>query len=332
MDRSFHSNKFCTSDIQELESQLGTVFGATRLEVSDSANLMLRTNFVQLHDLSLGFWTFGTPAKIKVEESDVAALGLALRGRGITASGRQTAVTAPSCPTLASAGQARELQYGADLAKLFVLFESEALKRKLAALLGAPINRSLRFELADFTSQDMLSGLLGLVEMLLNYVERRPVLLSPLALRELEEAVTVQLLFAGRHAFSDQLRRKPKDTSANPIRRAEEFIEANWKHPITMEALSEVTGVSARTLVRQFIKFRGYSPIAFARKIRLERAHALFSQPNTATSVTGVALECGFANLGRFAHDYGSMFGELPSQTLNRSRPLGPRSVGPRSG
>lgn len=318
MDRSFRSNEFCTTDIRQLEQQLVSVFDATGFEVQDCASLDVRNHFVQLHELSLGFWKFGSPATIRFAKRGFAAFGLTLRGRGATTSGKQTALAAVGSPTLASPGQPSEFQYGASLEKVFVRFEAEHLERRLGALLGAPINRGVRFELADFTSQDMLSGLVVLIEMLLNHAERQPCLLSPLAVRELEDAVSVQLLYTGRHALTGQLLRKPLQTSADPIKRAEEFIEANWQHPITMEALTDVTGISGRTLSRSFLKIRGYSPMVFARKIRLERAHALLSRPNAATSVTGVALMCGFSNLGRFAHDYGRMFGELPSKTLSR--------------
>jgi transcriptional regulator GlxA family with amidase domain len=42
--------------------------------------------------------------------------------------------------------------------------------------------------------------------------------------------------------------------------------------------------------------------------------------PNQTTSVTSVAFDCGFTNLGHFAKDYGECFGELPSATLNHTK------------
>ena len=37
--------------------------------------------------------------------------------------------------------------------------------------------------------------------------------------------------------------------------------------------------------------------------------------------VARLALDYGFAHLGRFSQDYRKLFGEPPSQTLRRSRP-----------
>lgn len=314
-------SKFRTSNVEEFEHQLIALFGATGFDLPDRAALKVRSNFVQLHDLALGFWTFGAPARVDFEERDVAALGLALRGQGITTSGTQTALTAVDRPTVTSPGRPSTLRYGADLQKLFVRVESQALERKLALLLGAPVKRRLEFEVADFVSKETLSGLVRLVEVLVRQLDDPRSLISPLALRELEEAVIVQLLFTGRHQLSKQLQRKPLETSPDCVKMVEEFVEANWKNPITIEALTEVTGVSARTLFRSFGRQRGFSPMVFVRKIRLERARALLSRPAAATSVTSVALACGFSSLGRFAHDYQTVFGELPSETLSRSHP-----------
>jgi transcriptional regulator GlxA family with amidase domain len=54
--------------------------------------------------------------------------------------------------------------------------------------------------------------------------------------------------------------------------------------------------------------------------VRLERARNLLLKPDDTASVTGIALLCGFSNLGHFANAYRNRFGELPSQTLHRSR------------
>lgn len=314
-------SKFRTCSVDEFEHQLVALFGAIGFDLPDRAAFKIRSNFVHLHDLALGFLTFGTTAKVDFGERDVAALGLALRGHGITTSGTQTALAAVGRPTVASPGRRVTFHYGADLEKLFVRVKSEALERKLAALLGAPVKRRLQFELTDFTSQEMLSGLVRLVEILLRQLDDQLYQISPLALRELEEAVIVQLLFTGRHQLSKQLQQKPLEASPDCVKMVEEFIEAHWNHPITIEAFTKVTGVSARTLFRSFGKQRGFSPMVFVRKIRLEHAHALLRQPAASTSVTSVALACGFSSLGRFAHDYQTVFGELPSETLNRSRP-----------
>ncbi|WP_316163875.1 helix-turn-helix domain-containing protein [Bradyrhizobium sp. SZCCHNRI20481] len=46
----------------------------------------------------------------------------------------------------------------------------------------------------------------------------------------------------------------------------------------------------------------------------------MLSGADQRTSVSAVAFDCGFGNLGHFARDYRDTFGELPSETLLRSR------------
>jgi len=156
--------------------------------------------------------------------------------------------------------------------------------------------------------------------MLVRQLDDEHARLSPLALREVEQALVVQMLFAGRHDWSALLAEEPRDIAPAPVRRVEAYIEANWNNPIGIESLAEVAGVSARTLFRAFEKARGCSPMAFVKRIRLERARDFLSRPEGTTSVTGIAFACGFLNPGHFASDYRRTFGELPSQTLSRSK------------
>jgi transcriptional regulator GlxA family with amidase domain len=125
--------------------------------------------------------------------------------------------------------------------------------------------------------------------------------LVPAALSELEQAMVVQLLYAGRHNYSDRLQQRPHDTAPAHVRRAEAYIEANWNNPIMIESLAEVSGVSARTLLRASEKARGCSPMTFVKKVRLEQARRMLSKPDDTTSVSRIAFTCGFSNLSYFA-------------------------------
>jgi transcriptional regulator GlxA family with amidase domain len=58
--------------------------------------------------------------------------------------------------------------------------------------------------------------------------------------------------------------------------------------------------------------------MAYLKTIRLEKAHAALQSGDVEgnAGVTKVALDTGFAHLGRFAQDYRTRFGELPSATV----------------
>jgi len=102
--------------------------------------------------------------------------------------------------------------------------------------------------------------------------------------------------------------------------RAEELIRSHPDWPITVGDLAKVSGVSARTLFEGFRRFRGTTPMALLRTVRLEQAHAELKAAPPTENIAAIAFKWGLVHLGRFAHDYRARFGELPSDTLRNSR------------
>jgi AraC-like DNA-binding protein len=101
------------------------------------------------------------------------------------------------------------------------------------------------------------------------------------------------------------------------VGRVEDQIEAGGLSPIHISEICSRLRVSRRTLHRAFHDAVGIGPIAFLRSKRLCAAHrTLLNSDPIKTTVTQVALEHGFANLGRFCGEYYSQFNEYPSRTL----------------
>jgi AraC-like DNA-binding protein len=221
-------------------------------------------------------------------------------------------------PCLTSAHRETTFEYGQDFEHLVLRVNAGALKRKLAGLTGAMPRDEIDFAPETFTSPAMSLGLQRLVETLASLLEDGDSQVSSLAFKELEQAIIVQFLAAGRHNFSFLLEKGPEDTTPHYVGLAEAYIDANWHRPVMIEDLVSVSGVSARSLFKAFRRWRGMTPMAFAKKVRLERSRNLLCSQDGA-SVTAVALACGFSNLGHFAREYRDMFGELPSQTVARS-------------
>ena len=62
------------------------------------------------------------------------------------------------------------------------------------------------------------------------------------------------------------------------------------------------------------------SPTEYVRRRRMQLVHrALRNGDPDAASISAVARRYGFRGLGRFAANYCTLFGELPSATLRRS-------------
>jgi hypothetical protein len=120
------ASTFRTSDVEEFEHRLTTVFGVTGFRLPDPASLRFRNNAVDLQDINLSIWTFGTPVQINFAEKAIPALGLPIRGRGVTTSGRRTVSVGVGSPAVLTAGRPATLQYDAELEKLVMRVKPEA--------------------------------------------------------------------------------------------------------------------------------------------------------------------------------------------------------------
>ena len=100
------------------------------------------------------------------------------------------------------------------------------------------------------------------------------------------------------------------------VEQAEAFLNAHRGDPVPIEYLCRVTGVSERTLRNAFHDVRGMSPKRFMLRARLDQVHRALQSRQAARTVTNVATEHGFFELGRFAGQYKAAFGVSPSETL----------------
>jgi AraC-like DNA-binding protein len=103
------------------------------------------------------------------------------------------------------------------------------------------------------------------------------------------------------------------------LRRFRRVVEENLEEPLYIPEICGSIGVPDRTLRACCQEQLGMSP---KRYLQLRRMHlarrALRESTPTAMTVTEIAVQYGFWQFGRFAGEYQSLFGELPSATLGR--------------
>jgi AraC-like DNA-binding protein len=296
-----------------------TTFGAIGVDTSHFDGTVSRANFVQLRSIGLGFSSCGIAA-VSFAETGYARQQFALSGSGATTVAGERAVIDAQRACVTSAGRQARIDHGRNFRQLFLRIEQDALERTLTALLGGRPRGRLDFEATAVTGDPAVRGLMDLVWFLGNQLDRCPERLAPALRDELEQAIVVSFLCANRHSFSHLLQAEASDAAPAHVRRAEDYIEANWNQAVSIEQLSAITGVSTRALFRAFKRFRGYSPLTFAKRVRLSHAKRMLEQPGAAATVNAVAIDCAFGNGGHFARDYRAAFGEPPSQTLLRGR------------
>ena len=91
------------------------------------------------------------------------------------------------------------------------------------------------------------------------------------------------------------------------------------EQPLYLTEICTAIGVAERTLRGICEENLGMGPIRFLTLRRLHLVRRALQQANSVTTtVTRVATDHGFWELGRFSVAYGALFGETPSETLRR--------------
>lgn len=110
---------------------------------------------------------------------------------------------------------------------------------------------------------------------------------------------------------------RPSLPRAFIVRTALEMIEEHPDEHLSVWRLSNMVGISERTLRTAFAEYFGIGPTKYL-KIRIlrEARKSLRKADPSKSSVTDVAVGLGIWEFGRFARDYKMLFGECPSDTL----------------
>jgi len=105
------------------------------------------------------------------------------------------------------------------------------------------------------------------------------------------------------------------------VRRAEQLMREHVGEAMSISQLSSIAGVSERSLRNAFYCVCTTGPKRYLRMLRLHQVRRSLRAAAVGTAtVTHVATQHGFYELGRFAGEYRALFGEAPSETLQRAR------------
>jgi len=303
---------------EELAAALERHLGAEIATLPRSAGIQARANCIKLPLGELWSCAYGVPIGVRFPDGDCARVQFQRAGVGATRVGKES-VAVTDTQACISEG-ATVIDFGADFQQVVWRAPRHALRRKLAAISGSPVTRNLTFTPSLQLDRPQAALLTSILECMVQAAATVTQTMPRIVLEELEQAFIGALLTTSEHSHRALLDRMPRKVAPWQVRRAEGYIAANWDKPITIEALAEVTGSSMRSLFRTFRQARGCSPREFARRVRLEKARTMLEAENAGTTVTEIALRCGFGNPSRFAKDFAKAFGETPSEVLRWSR------------
>jgi len=312
-----------TSKIEELEDSLGRVIAKPVLElVGHDQPLRAIQNNCQLQHIGLNYGLYGTDVRFQFPEPTIFSQIFSIGGKAeVLVDGTSVAID-PDHSMVISADTPFGMTSNAEYERLTLNICGHSLAEKLTAITGYSIHSPLRMKpVQNFTQPSALM----LRKNFMFFVNQLSAATSlpPLVLAEFEQMLMVMFLYANQHNYSHLLEQQPADVAPWQLRRAEEYIEANWDRPMSLEAVAAATDVSIGSLFRIFRRSRGYSPMEFVKQVRLRHARELLQRSGEATTVTDIAFACGFGDVDRFSDDYFQAFGEQPSETLNRGKGTG---------
>ena len=304
---------------EEVQEALVRTFGARRFDLPHgSEGLNVRANHWQSRNIGVSYCNYGGRVQVEFPGAAFFRLQMCLRGGAdIRIDRLQRQVTREETPVIPP-GTVLINDFSPGYEQLVLRVDADALTNKLAAAIGAIPRRKLEFR--PVTRVEGLESLQRLLMFFISELDSGSSTMPPLALAELEQTLMVSFLCSNPSNYSELLEGRTRPAAPWQVRLAEEYIEAHWDQPITIDALARVTSTSARSLFQHFKRSRGRSPMDFVKEVRLEHARQMLTRTTVETSVTATAFACGFGNLGHFAKDYLKRFGERPSDTVKRGK------------
>lgn len=224
--------------------------------------------------------------------------------------GRRGSFVSPGMPGTLFAGDGhRSLQ---------VKLPGEEVASAFATLTGETKPRRIVFAPELFLDAGAGASLHGLSLFLADEAGREDgALTHPAVTARLADALISTLLLGLDHDSRESLETPAKDAEPVHVRLAAEYLAAHARGPVRMAELSAITGMTLRSIQSAFRRYRGCSPTEFLLERRLLAVRAaLLAAPHL--PITRIALDHGFAHLGRFSARYRARFGETPSRTRAR--------------
>ena len=313
------SGEFATTDPDVAHDWLQAVYADYQPEESNSRrDFTFRGTHAQLGRSGVSRLHYSMSADNNVESSDVLLVFEPSHGVMKVSRGRDEEVVPPGTPVLFPPHQTVSALW-ADADADCVCLQAADVERIAVETTGIETT-TLRF-----TALRPMTPSLGrhwdhAVRHLIGAVLRHPeVTANPLIAGQLTHLLAAAALdtFPSTRLASHP-RVPPGYATPAVVRRAVTFIEANADREMTLSEIAAASGMGARGLQAAFLRHQDTTPTAYARRVRMERAHRQLqdAEPAGRDTVPAIAARWGFADPSRFASEYEQTYHHQPGQTL----------------
>ncbi|MFI6095051.1 AraC family transcriptional regulator [Lentzea sp. NPDC051213] len=270
-------------------------------------------------DFAVGYFASSMAVRVGTAAGrDSYFVNLGLAGEIAASSDGRQAVLSRTRAGVFNPGDAQELRPSRPGTRFLGLrIDAELVQRELAALTGGPTGAAVRFDLPLDLSEPRGRAVKLLIGSLIEQLDSGDPLFQREELQRSQlRCIVTALLLAQPHTHTPALHGGPVTPHPKALRAAVAFVETHLPEQISLGQIAEAAGCSARTISSAFREKLGTSPMGYVRDLRLDRIrHDLLS---TDDQIGEIAYRWGMTHLGRFAGEYRSRFGELPSATAAR--------------
>ncbi len=302
---------------------------------TDPASLTLTHRMAHVGPLSIGELIVGSDVSLDCGGRCTAYRVNVLRSGGVDSVYRNKSFTAGGGGILVYPPEGHAAaRWAAGSRMIAVKIDRGIVDNALSDALGRQVTSQVDFQPAVSVNTAPAIGWLNMLLMLTQQLFRpQSMLTMPMVGLPFVESLVRGLLIAADHPHRDAITAPVRPVASRTVRAAIDVIEAEPQSPWTVSALAARCHASVRSLQAGFRRELGVSPMSYLREVRLKRAHESLQRCDPSSdSVTSIAYQWGFTNLGRFAAAHTARYGETPAVTLERahevSADIGDRTVG----
>jgi AraC-like DNA-binding protein len=309
-----------TDQIDEARRIVTEVYDARSFHVygHDKKGFFANVSYFNFGPTIFSYSSYGVSTRVNIHDDNYVRVQLCLTGSGRTSHG--SAVVDVNTNAIICSPADSLLEYGTSFEQFALRLDRATLERDLTSLLGAQPKEGISFGMTANRSSAQTERLRATILHAASSLDLSVEPIPPPLLRELDQTIRLSALYGIPNNFTDLLVADQKPSAPWQVKRIEEWIDAHWRESVTIEKLVDVSGASVRSIFATFKSARGYTPMAYLKKVRLNAARQLLLKAEPHASVTEIAFACNFQNSSHFATDYRLQFGELPSETLQRGK------------
>ena len=258
--------------MEETRNALGRIYATPRLALAHGFNnLDSAINNCQLRDIGLTYCAFGAAVNVEFPAARYFVQLFPIQGTGEIICGETSVPLSSGRGATISQETGFAAHYNADYQYLVLRIDARALTKKLSALIGAPVTEPLRLAVEQNFTRPAAQMLHRYIPILVDTLSAGQPPFPDWWISDTEQLLMTLFLSAHRHNYSELLQQNAPDPAPPEVRKAEQYLEANWQQPVTLDELAEFTGISSFSLFRSFKRSRGYSPSDYLSRLRSQR-------------------------------------------------------------